>query len=324
MMRVCNAAIRMAPRREPCFIFLEQDGKAMNFQQYEALLKTIELGSFTKAAGELGYTQSGISHMLAALERECGCTLLYRDRSGVRLSSDGEVLLPFFRTVDTAQKELLAKLGELQGLESGFISIGTVTSVSVHWLPSIIQEFHQAHPHIQFRLRYGADYVEIEKWLSEGLVDCGFIGLPGTYPNLNLTLLQRDAFVAVVPRQHPLAGRDSVSLTELAEYPFIRMEEGNDNEIAALFSDSGLQPKVCLTAWDNQTVLAMVSKGLGVSVLTELILTDVPYDVVSLPLSPPAYRDLALATRRDGDLTAATQAFISTALQWVRQRYGNS
>ena len=56
----------------------------MNFQQYEALLKTVELGSFTKAAAALGYTQSGISHMLAALEKECGCTLLYRDRGGVR------------------------------------------------------------------------------------------------------------------------------------------------------------------------------------------------------------------------------------------------
>ena len=296
----------------------------MNFQQYEALLKTIELGSFTKAAGELGYTQSGISHMLAALERECGCTLLYRDRSGVRLSSDGMMLLPLFRTVDNAQKELLAKLSELQGLEAGFISIGTVTSVSVHWLPSIIQEFHAAHPQIQFRLRYGLDYVEIEKWITEGIVDCGFIGLPATYPNLNVRFLQRDAFVAVVPKDHPLASRSSISLHELADQPFIRLEEGNDNEIAALFAESGIQPKVCFTAWDNQTVLAMVSKGLGVSVLTELILMDEPYDVVAVPLSPASYRDLALASRKDGDLTAAAQSFITTAVDWVGRRYGRA
>lgn len=296
----------------------------MNFQQYEALLKTIELGSFTKAAAELGYTQSGISHMLAALERECGCTLLYRDRSGVRLSSDGEVLLPLFRTVENAQKELLAKLSELQGLEAGLISIGTVTSVSVHWLPSIIQEFHAAHPQIQFRLRYGQDYVEIEKWLSEGLVDCGFIGLPATYPNLNLHTLRRDAFVAVLPREHPLASRAGVSLHELADQPFIRLEEGNDNEIAALFSKSGIQPKVCFTAWDNQTILAMVSKGLGVSVLTELMFADSPYDVVAVPLEPAAYRDLALATRREGELTAAVQTFIDTTVDWIGRRYGTT
>ena len=294
----------------------------MNFQQYEALLKTIELGSFTKAAAELGYTQSGISHMLAALERECGCTLLYRDRSGVRLSSDGEVLLPLFRTVENAQKELLGKLSELQGLEAGLISIGTVTSVSVHWLPSIIQEFHAAHPQIQFRLRYGQDYVEIEKWISEGLVDCGFIGLPATYPNLNLRTLRRDAFVAVLPREHPLAARSSISLHELADQPFIRLEEGNDNEIAALFSESGIQPKVCFTAWDNQTILAMVSKGLGVSVLTELMFGEDPYDVVAVPLEPAAYRDLALATRREGELTAAVQTFINTTVDWIGRRYG--
>lgn len=294
----------------------------MNFQQYEALLKTIELGSFTKAAAELGYTQSGISHMLAALERECGCTLLYRDRSGVRLSSDGEVLLPLFRTVENAQKELLGKLSELQGLEAGLISIGTVTSVSVHWLPSIIQEFHAAHPQIQFRLRYGQDYVEIEKWISEGLVDCGFIGLPATYPHLNLRTLRRDAFVAVLPREHPLAARSSISLHELADQPFIRLEEGNDNEIAALFSESGIQPKVCFTAWDNQTILAMVSKGLGVSVLTELMFGEDPYDVVAVPLEPAAYRDLALATRKEGELTAAVQTFINTTVDWIGRRYG--
>ena len=242
----------------------------------------------------------------------------------MRLSSDGEVLLPLFRTVENAQKELLGKLSELQGLEAGLISIGTVTSVSVHWLPSIIQEFHAAHPQIQFRLRYGQDYVEIEKWISEGLVDCGFIGLPATYPNLNLRTLRRDAFVAVLPREHPLAARSSISLHELADQPFIRLEEGNDNEIAALFSESGIQPKVCFTAWDNQTILAMVSKGLGVSVLTELMFGEDPYDVVAVPLEPAAYRDLALATRREGELTAAVQTFINTTVDWIGRRYGKA
>ena len=197
-----------------------------------------------------------------------------------------------------------------------------MTSVSVHWLPSIIQEFHAAHPQIQFRLRYGQDYVEIEKWLSEGLVDCGFIGLPATYPNLSLRTLKRDAFVAVLPREHPLASRSSISLHELSDQPFIRLEEGNDNEIAALFSESGIQPKVCFTAWDNQTILAMVSKGLGVSVLTELMFADYPYDVVAVPLEPAAYRDLALATRKEGELTAAVQTFINTAVDWIGRRYG--
>ena len=96
----------------------------------------------------------------------------------------------------------------------------------------------------------------------------------------------------------------------------------NDNEIAALFSKSGIQPKVCFTAWDNQTILAMVSKGLGVSVLTELMFADYPYDVVAVPLEPAAYRDLALATRREGELTAAVQTFINTAVDWIGRRYG--
>ena len=294
----------------------------MNFQQYEALLKTVELGSFTKAAVALGYTQSGISHMLAALEKECGCTLLYRDRGGVRLSSEGALLLPYFRTVAHGQRELNDKLSELRGLESGLISIGTITSVSVQWLPSIIQEFHAAHPSIDFELHYGEDYFEIEKWIDEGAVDCGFVALPTAVP-LDSRFLLRDPFLAVLPPAHPLTEQKLASPADLAAYPFVRLAEGNDNEIGSIFSRYEIEPDVRLTAWDNQTEVALISKGLGVSILPQLLLRDMPYDFVTLPLDPPVFRDLALATRPNSDLSAATAAFVECAVNWIKKTVEN-
>lgn len=291
----------------------------MNFQQYEALLRTVELGSFTKAALALGYTQSGISHMLAALEKECGCTLLYRDRGGVRLSSEGAILLPYFRAVAQHQRELNEKLDELRGLETGLISIGTITSVSVQWLPSIIADFHAAHPSIDFELHYGEDYYEIEKWIDEGCVDCGFVALPTAIP-LDCRFLQRDPFMAVLPPQHALAGREKLQVADLAPYPFVRLAEGNDNEISSIFSRYEIEPDVRLTAWDNQTVVALVSKGLGVSLLPRLLLDSMPYDFISRPIDPPVFRDLALATRPGTELSAATAAFVECAASWITNR----
>ena len=71
----------------------------MSLQKYEAFIKTVELGSLTKAAETLGYTQSGVSHMIQSLEDEVGTKLMHRDRSGIRMTSDGEQLLPYFTDI---------------------------------------------------------------------------------------------------------------------------------------------------------------------------------------------------------------------------------
>ena len=148
-----------------------------SIQKYLAFVKTVECGSFTRAAGVLNYSQSGISRMIGDLEREWQVTLLERGKSGVRLTSEGTRLLPYAKRVCSEYEKLQAEVDEINGLKSGLIRIGTFSSVATHWLPNIIREFQKEYPGIDYELILG-DYTEIETWIEEGRVDCGFLRLP--------------------------------------------------------------------------------------------------------------------------------------------------
>ena len=140
----------------------------MNIQKYMAFVKTVEYGSFTKAAEILNYSQSGISRMINDLEKEWKVVLLERGKSGVKLTSDGMKLLPHAKSVCMEYEKLQMEVDELNGLQSGLIRIGTFSSVATHWLPNIIREFQKAYPGIDYELLLG-DYTEIEEWISEGV-----------------------------------------------------------------------------------------------------------------------------------------------------------
>ena len=104
----------------------------MNITKHMAFVKTAEYGSFTKAAEMLNYSQSGISRMIADLEKEWQVTLLERSKTGVKLTSDGMKLLPFAKSVCAEYEKLQMQVDELNGLQSGLIRIGTFSSVATH------------------------------------------------------------------------------------------------------------------------------------------------------------------------------------------------
>ena len=149
----------------------------VSIQKYLAFVKTVECGSFTRAAGVLNYSQSGISRMIGDLEREWRVVLLERGRSGIRLTGEGTRLLPYAKRVCSEYEKLQAEVNEINGLKSGLIRIGAFSSVATHWLPNIIREFQKKYPGIDYELVLG-DYTEIETWIEEGRVDCGFLRLP--------------------------------------------------------------------------------------------------------------------------------------------------
>ena len=248
----------------------------MGISKYQAFLKTVELGSITRAAEELGYTQSAVSRMIADLETEWAVSLLVRGRGGVALSPAGAELLPDIRTVCNAQRELTERIGALHGLTRGTIRIGTITSISVHWLPGIMKSFLEQYPGIRFELLGGVEYAEIEDWIRKGRVDCGFVGLPAGR-ELETISLRRDRLVAVLPKRHPLAEAGSCPMERFAQEPFIRPEDDKDKEVAGIFERAGVRPNVEYAVNDDYAVIAMVASGLGISILPELVLRRTPY-----------------------------------------------
>lgn len=279
-----------------------------NIQKYMAFIKTVEYGSFTEAAGALHYSQSGISRMIRDLEQEWSVSLLERGRSGVRLTSDGLRLLPYAQHVCAAYQNLQMQVDELNGLQTGLIRIGTFSSVATHWLPKIIREFQRDYPHIDYELLLG-DYMEIEKWILEGRVDCGFLRLP-VRPDLETVFLEKDELLAVLPENHPLAGCSRFPVEALCEEPFMLLEKGGKSEVSELFEAHGLSPRVHFTTWDDYTVMSMVESGLGISVLPALILRRTPYRIVARQLSQPAYREIGLALRDRETASLAVRRFL--------------
>ena len=150
----------------------------MSLQKYTALLHAVELGSISKAAARMGYTQSAVSRMIADLEQEWGITLLHRGRGGLELSAAGQVLLPHLRAIVSDCELLEYTVGELHGLHTGLVRVGTFTSVADQWVPMLLTGFQQQYPGIEFDLMNSERYAEIEEWIRSGKVDCGFVSLP--------------------------------------------------------------------------------------------------------------------------------------------------
>lgn len=280
----------------------------MSIQKYMAFVKTVECGSFTKAAEILNYSQSGISRMIHDLEKEWNVVLLERSKSGVRLTSSGQKLLPHAENVCREYEKLQSEVDELKGLKSGLIRIGTFSSVATHWLPNIIREFQKDYPNIDYELLLG-DYTEIEEWIQEGRVDCGFLRLP-TKTELDTIFLEQDRLLVVLPEGHPLAELEKIPVSELCGEPFMLLEKGAKAEVSEIFERSNLTPKVHFTTWDDYAIMAMVEGGLGISVLPELILNRIPYKIITRELEIPAYRNIGLAMRNRKSAAMAVQRFL--------------
>lgn len=276
--------------------------------KYLAFVKTVEQGSFTRAARELDYAQSSISKMVADLESEWGMTLLERSKSGVCLTSAGEQVLPFLRKVLNDHQELAGQIDRMNGIETGVVRIGTFASVAINWLPNIFAALQKDYPGIEYEMLLG-DYEEVEHWIDEGRVDCGFLRLP-TLPKFDTLLLKQDEYKAVLPMEHPLAAKEAVAVEDLNDLPFLLLEHGGKTEVSDLLERARVQPDVRFATWEDFAIMAMVERGMGVSILPDLILQRIPYQIEIRPLCQPYYRPIGLAMKKQAHPTPAVQKFI--------------
>ncbi|MDE6728223.1 MAG: LysR family transcriptional regulator [Oscillospiraceae bacterium] len=282
-------------------------------QRYIALQKVIELGSFTKAADTLGFTQSSISQMIASLESELSIKLLNRSPHGVKLTAEGAELYPFIERTIYQYRAMLEKSNEIRGLETGVIRVGTISSITCHWMPKLIKEFKKQYPNVQFLFHQG-DYTLIPEWIKTGKIDFGFVN-PLADIDLKTKIIKDGEMLIVLPKNHRLAKRKSIRLSEIADEPYILLEEGKYSEPMAAFAKAGITPKIEYTIHDDYSIMTMVEAGLGVSILAELMLKRTVYDIACVPVRPAICRTLAVAYKDRDSLPIASKYFIDFLMQ---------
>lgn len=292
-----------------------------NIQKYRALMAAAEEKNITKAAQKLMFAQSSVSKMIADLEDEWHLNLLNRSKSGVTLTRDGQMLMPYIRSLLDACDQLDEKVCEISGLEYGDIRIGVFASVAEHWMPGIISAFQKDHPGIHYELLTG-DYEDIEKWLEEGRIDAGLLRLP-TRRNFDTIEIARDFYVAVLPKGHPLCAKKSIAPEDLNGQPFLLLEHGGRTDVSEFLEKYRVKPDVRFTTWDDYSIMAMAEIGQGVALLPELILRRIPYDIEIRPLTGECCRTIGIAVKNKDTMSAAMKQFINYVMREIKQTGGS-
>ncbi len=280
----------------------------MNISKYLAFVTTVEYGSFTRASEILSYSQSGISRMIADLEHEWSLSLLERGRQGVRLTSDGERLLPYAKRLCSEYSLLQTQVDELRGVRSGTIRIGAISSIASHWLPNIIRAFQTDYPGIDYELTIGG-YAELGQWVRDGTVDCAFTSLICS-DELDSIPLEEDRYLAVLPKGHELARLDTVPIASLCSEPFMLLENAASHDVSELFKKNGLRLRVHFTTWEDYAIMSMVESGFGVGMLPELILRRIVYDIEIRPTDKTVTRSLGVILRDRRSAPSAVKKFL--------------
>ena len=291
----------------------------MSINKYEVLLRVVELGSLTRAAEASGCSQSAVSHILNDLEEEFGFSILKRSRGGVQLTENGARILPSIRGILNYNEQLNQTVASIRGLDTGVIRIGTVTSVAVQWLPGILKQFMQEHPGIDFKL-FNGDYGDVNRWLSEGSIDVGFLALPADI-NCECIPLMEDRMLAILPKDHPYAALPKFPVAQVQYESFISLLESSDHDTRAIWNNSGVTPNIRFTSKDDYAIIAMVEQGLGISIMPELLLQNHTDNVVAMELVPKASRLIGLAIPNASRTSPATRSFADCVVNWIKSNY---
>ena len=285
----------------------------MDSKKVHALLLAVERGSLTSAATELGYTQSGLTHMMNALEEEVGLNLLVRSKNGVRLSPAGQALRPSMQAFLDASMDLEEEAAHLRQRSSSTLRLGAYSSMASTWLPAIVASFRKVDPNTDVIIDVGG-IPDIYEKLKTDQLDCAFVSYQESLcAGLHYFHLADDPLLAILPDTD--GHTDVFPISDFSEQEFLMPSDGFDVDILPLFSHhlGKDHPRIRYTNLSDSAIVSMVEHSLGISLLSELIMEGIHSSVKSLPLDPPIYRKLGIAASERQQNDKVIRRFIRCA-----------
>ncbi|PBC65259.1 LysR family transcriptional regulator [Streptomyces sp. Tue6028] len=282
-----------------------------------ALVAVAEAGSITRAAERLGYTPPALSQQLAKLEREAGATLLVRSHRGTRLTGAGELLVARARRVLDEMERARHELAHLAGLSGGTLRVGTFQTAGIHLLPPVLSAFRRTYPDVELAV---ADYEppagvaavaagEVDLALTHTYEPAAPVAVPSS---VSLEPVLVEELVLVTAPGHVLAGDSArLPLGELAGQPLISMAPNHPPRqgVEAALARAGATPAVLVETPVYALVCALVSAGLGVAVVPEMVARTAATPVGTRLLEPGDLRRTISVVHGTDETSPAADAF---------------
>ncbi len=279
----------------------------MDTAKLRMLMRVLEAGSYAGAAEDSGYSVSGISRLMAALEKETGVRLLFREHEGVSPTAECRALLGDMRELLHAEDILLQNASQIAGVQKGTIAVGIAYSHLYGRLAQAAEAFRLEHPGIRFRFIHGYSSDLLEKMEAHELDLCLISRREGDHDWLELG---EEELVVWVPSGHPLAGRRSMPLEQVEKEPYIDIYPGRDTDNARMFRSCHIHPHSVTSVEDSYAAYCMVEAGMGITVNHRSVCRSWQGQVACISLDPPRFVPVGMAAPGQ-QKTPAARAFLS-------------
>lgn len=289
----------------------------MSTYTYKVFETVVKESSFVKAANSLNLTPSAVSHAIAKLEDEFGFSLFIRSRTGVKLTGEGEKVLPLVCSVLRTEETLNQEVSRINGMESGLLRIGTFESVTLRWLPEIVNEFRKKYPAIEIALLEGI-CEDVVQWFKVSMVDVAFIS--GRYAKeIDIYPLHRDRLMCVTPPTFEPPNKEYVTVDDIKMFPILMQKEGDDYDTMMVLRKYGIDKRPAFIIDTDESMVAMAACGLGVGILPELFLSRDVKNVGIYPFNPTEYRTLGIALANEPTPSHAAKEFKKQVMEFVKK-----
>lgn len=291
--------------------------KGIFMNKYEIILDVCETRSISKTAAKLNYTQSAISQSIKAFEKELGMPLFKRSKSGMELMANTEEIIESLRIICQEKNRIAQIAANLTSLDSGYVRIGTIQSISYHWLPDILKHFSLEYPNIRFELNVDG-FNPLKNLMKAGKLDCVFTSRY-SLPEYPFIPIGKDELMLVTPKGHPLSEKLAVSLSDVNGENYVLSSDGLDYETGKIFELNNIKPKIRYQLNEDFATLKMVEQGFGITILPKLLLYNAPFDVCIRSFTEHYSRVLGVAYTKDTPPTLATLKLMDYVQKWSAQ-----
>lgn len=241
----------------------------MEIEQLRHFLKVAELANFTRAAEEIGLSQSALSRSIARLEAEFEQPMLERQTRSVVLTDAGQLLLTRAKQIVTMVDDTLVEITD-DGV-TGRIRVGAIPTIAPYYLPPLLKHFRKAFPKATVIINEEPTE-QLLKSLTDGQLDVAIMALPLSMKYLDIEELFEEELQLVLPANHPLADKPQVRLTDIQSLPFVLLGEAHclTDNIVSFCRQKSFHPVSVERTSQLATVQELVALGHGISMVPEM------------------------------------------------------